>query len=81
MDFETYGEIDVQRIFDNKSLGFYYAFLKKYEKDYKIRLNELEKSLLNLLYNEDDKISIETQTSTTIPQDHIPILLKMNIQM
>lgn len=30
MDFETYGEIDVQRIFDNKSLGSYYAFLKKY---------------------------------------------------
>lgn len=32
MDFETYGEIDVQRIFDNKSLGSYYAFLKEIRK-------------------------------------------------
>lgn len=39
MDFETYGEIDVLRIFDNPSLGSYYRFLVKYEKEYTIRLS------------------------------------------
>ena len=39
-DFDKYGEIDVLRIFDNKSLGSYYMFLKKYEKEYKISLSE-----------------------------------------
>ncbi len=44
MDFEEYGSIDVLRIFDNKSLGSYYKFLKKYEKEYTITLtNEQEK--------------------------------------
>ena len=64
MDFETYGEIDVQRIFDNKSLGSYYAFLKKYEKDYKIRLNELEENFIKFictkLANGKRKIELET---------------------
>lgn len=40
MDFEEYGEIDVLRIFDNHSLGSYYKFLVKYEKEYKIRLTK-----------------------------------------
>ena len=31
-DFDRYGEMDVLRIFDNKSLGSYYKFLVKYEK-------------------------------------------------
>ena len=65
MDFETYGEIDVQRIFDNKSLGSYYAFLKKYEKDYKVRLNAVSYTHLTLptnsfkdcIFIEDKKIS------------------------
>ena len=39
MDFEKYGEIDVLRIFDNPSLGSYYRFLVKYEKEYTIRLS------------------------------------------
>mgnify|MGYP002649583590 FL=1 len=64
MDFETYGEIDVQRIFDNKSLGSYYVFLKKYEKDYKIRLNELEENFIKFictkLANGKRKIELET---------------------
>ena len=64
MDFETYGEIDVQRIFDNKSLGSYYAFLKKYEKDYKVRLNELEENFIKFictkLANGKRKIELET---------------------
>lgn len=39
-DFDDYGEMDVVRIFDNNSLGSYYKFLVKYEKDYKIRLSD-----------------------------------------
>ena len=38
-DFDKYGEMDVLRIFDNNSLGSYYKFLVKYEKEYKIRLS------------------------------------------
>lgn len=33
LDFDKYGEMDVFRIFDNKSLGSYYKFLVKYEKN------------------------------------------------
>ena len=32
-DFDDYGEMDVLRIFDNNSLGSYYKFLVKYEKE------------------------------------------------
>ncbi len=39
-DFDDYGEMDVIRIFDNNSLGSYYKFLVKYEKDYNIRLSQ-----------------------------------------
>lgn len=39
-DFDKYGEMDVLRIFDNNSLGSYYKFLMKYEKEYTIRLSE-----------------------------------------
>ncbi len=39
LDFDKYGEMDVLRIFDNNSLGSYYKFLVKYEKEYTIRLN------------------------------------------
>ncbi len=39
-DFDEYGEMDVQRIFDNGSLGSYYKFLVKYEKEYRVRLSE-----------------------------------------
>lgn len=38
-DFDDYGEMDVIRIFDNNSLGSYYKFLLKYEKEYNIRLS------------------------------------------
>lgn len=45
-DFDDYGEMDVLRIFDNNSLGSYYKFLVKYEKDYKVRLaSEEEKAV------------------------------------
>lgn len=42
LDFDKYGEMDVMRIFDNKNLKCYYTFLVKYEKEYKIRLNQVE---------------------------------------
>ncbi len=49
MDFDKYGEMDVLRIFDNNSLGSYYKFLVKYEKDYKIRLSEDEEKVIEFV--------------------------------
>lgn len=48
-DFDNYGEMDVLRIFDNNSLGSYYKFLVKYEKDYKIRLSESEEMIVEFI--------------------------------
>ena len=48
-DFDEHGEMDVLRIFDNKSLGSYYKFLVKYEKDYKIRLSEDEEKMVEFI--------------------------------
>ncbi|MBE5910146.1 DUF3427 domain-containing protein [Pseudobutyrivibrio sp.] len=48
-DFDEHGEMDVLRIFDNKSLGSYYKFLVKYEKDYKIRLSEEEEKIVEFI--------------------------------
>lgn len=48
-DFDTYESIDPLRIFDNKSLGSYYKFLKKYEKDYDIELNESEELFIEFI--------------------------------
>lgn len=50
MDFEEYGEMDVMCIVHNKSLGSYYKFLTKYEKEeYSIRLSELEDKFLEFI--------------------------------
>lgn len=49
LDFDRYGEMDVLRIFDNKSLGSYYKFLVKYEPDYKIRLSESEEKTIEFI--------------------------------
>ena len=49
VDFDTYGEMDVFRIFDNKSLGSYYKFLVKYEKEYTIRLSEDEDKVIEFV--------------------------------
>lgn len=49
MDFDKYGEMDVLRIFDNNSLGSYYKFLVKYEKDYKVRLSESEEKVIEFV--------------------------------
>lgn len=48
-DFDDYGEMDVIRIFDNNSLGSYYKFLVKYEKDYKVRLSENEEKVIEFV--------------------------------
>lgn len=48
-DFEEHGSIDPLRIFDNNSLGSYYMFLKKYEKDYEVRLTEQHEKMLEFL--------------------------------
>lgn len=48
-DFDDYGELDVERIFDNASLGSYYKFLVKYEPDYKVRLNEKEEKTVEFI--------------------------------
>ena len=48
-DFDKYGEMDVLRIFDNNSLGSYYKFLVKYEKEYTIRLSEDEEKVIEFI--------------------------------
>ena len=48
-DFDDYGEMDVIRIFDNNSLGSYYKFLLKYEKEYKVRLSENEEKIIEFV--------------------------------
>lgn len=48
-DFDDYGEMDVLRIFDNASLGSYYKFLVKYEKEYVIRLSEGEEKIIEFV--------------------------------
>lgn len=48
-DFDKYGEMDVLRIFDNNSLGSYYKFLVKYEKEYTVRLSEAEEKVIEFV--------------------------------
>lgn len=48
-DFDKYGEMDVLRIFDNNSLGSYYKFLVKYEKEYTIRLSADEEKVIEFV--------------------------------
>lgn len=47
-DFENYNTIDMTCIFDNKSLGSYHNFLKKYEREYiyKAALTESQEEML-----------------------------------
>ena len=49
LDFDKYGEMDVCRIFDNNSLGSYYKFLVKYEKEYKVRLSVDEEKVIEFI--------------------------------
>ena len=48
-DFDKYGEMYVLRIIDNNSLGSYYKFLVKYEKEYTIRLPEDEEKVIEFI--------------------------------
>ncbi|MCB2287813.1 DEAD/DEAH box helicase [Clostridium algidicarnis] len=48
-DFDTYESIDPLRIFQSKSLGSYYMFLKKYEKEYKIRLDDSKELFIEFI--------------------------------
>lgn len=48
-DFDRYGEMDVLRIFDNNSLGSYYKFLVKYEKEYQVRLSKIEEKVVEFV--------------------------------
>lgn len=41
--------MDVLRIFDNNSLGSYYKFLMKYEKEYTIRLSKDEETVIEFV--------------------------------
>lgn len=49
LEFDTYGEMDVLRIFDNNSFGSYYKFLVKYEKEYKVRLTNEEEKVIEFI--------------------------------
>lgn len=49
LDFEEHGEMDVIRIFENQSLGSYYKFLTKYEKEYSIRISERAEKYLEYI--------------------------------
>lgn len=48
-EFEQYGAIDIQLMFQNKSLGCYHTFLSKYEKDYHIHFSTLEEKYLQFI--------------------------------
>lgn len=48
-EFEQYGAIDVQLMFQNKSLGCYHTFLSKYEKEYHIHFGTLEEKYLQFI--------------------------------
>jgi len=47
-DFDAYGEMDVACIFHGK-LGSYHNFLVKYEREYTIKLNELESKFIEFV--------------------------------
>ncbi|WP_029452566.1 DUF3427 domain-containing protein [Clostridium algidicarnis] len=48
-DFDTYESIDPLRIFQSKSLGSYYMFLQKYEKEYDIRLDDSKELFIEFI--------------------------------
>lgn len=48
-EFEEYGSMDVQRIFDSKTYGSYYNFLVSYEKEYNYKLDDIQKQMLEFV--------------------------------
>lgn len=49
MAFDVYGSIDPLRIFDNKNLGSYHVFLKKYEKEYAVKFSKVKELYLEFI--------------------------------
>ena len=49
MDFDTYNSIDPIRIFDSNSLGSYYKFLKKYEKEHTVNLDSSQELFIEFI--------------------------------
>lgn len=50
-DFEKYGSIDIQKVFQNNKLRSYHQLLKKYDKDYTVQFTELEEQYLKFISN------------------------------
>lgn len=50
-DFDQYESIDPLRIFQNKNLGSYHQFLKKYEPEYTVKFNPLQEKYLEYVSN------------------------------
>ncbi|HEY5560640.1 MAG TPA: DUF3427 domain-containing protein, partial [Clostridiaceae bacterium] len=48
-DFDLYGAMDPLRIFDNSSLGSYYKFLTKYEKEYTVKLSSTQEIFIEFI--------------------------------
>ncbi|MEG2288430.1 MAG: DEAD/DEAH box helicase [Clostridium sp.] len=48
-DFDLHDSIDVIRIFDNKSLGSYYKFLTKYDKEYSVKLSPIQEEFVEFI--------------------------------
>ena len=68
LDFKQYGAIDVTKIFDK--YGSYYAFLKKYEKDYTCQLSKDEEVIIGFL----------SKKLVSFKRIHDLLLLKMLIE-
>lgn len=51
LDFDSYGSIDVTKVFDNKTYGSYYKFLCKCDEDYTIRLSDEETMIVEHISN------------------------------
>lgn len=75
-DFDDYGTLDILRIFDNKSLGSYHNFLKKYEKEYTVRLSDIQMQILEFVSKKfaSGKRVHELELIRTIKEDEEKIL-------
>ncbi|WP_432646593.1 DEAD/DEAH box helicase [Mitsuokella sp.] len=51
-EFDRFGEMDITCVFRANRLGSYHAFLKKYEKDYRVAFNALEEKFLQYISKE-----------------------------
>ncbi len=49
MDFEEHDSMDMARIITNNSIGSYYMFLVKYETEFEIRLNDIQKEMIEFI--------------------------------